>query len=105
MLTSHTKWALRVHSWTLFTVNKAPIMEVKDMSKTKSITDLIMELQQENESLKGLAKIANQYCKMEFGYNVKELHELIAKQRLYEQKKQERQANQQGQHISLSRSE
>ena len=75
------------------------------MAKTKSITDLIMELQQENESLKGLAKIANQYCKQEFGYNVKELHDIVEKQRLYEQKKQERQANQQGQHISISRSE
>ena len=37
------------------------------MSKTKSITDLVQELQQENESLKGLEKLANQYCKQEFG--------------------------------------
>lgn len=29
------------------------------MSKNKSISDLITEIQQENESLKGLAKLAN----------------------------------------------
>lgn len=38
------------------------------MSKNKSISDLITEIQQENESLKGLAKLANQYCRQEFGY-------------------------------------
>ena len=66
------------------------------MSKTKSITDLVQELQQENESLKGLEKLANQYCKQEFGYTVKELHNIIQKQEAYERRTKEREASQQG---------
>ena len=62
------------------------------MSKTKSITDLVQELQQENESLKGLKKLANQYCKQEFGYTVKELHNIIRKHEAYERKVKEREA-------------
>ena len=72
------------------------------MSKTKSITDLVQELQQENESLKGLEKLANQYCKQEFGYNVKELHNIIQKQEAYERQMKEREASQQGQQLRIS---
>lgn len=75
------------------------------MSKSKSISDLILEIQQENESLKKLEKLANQYCRQEFGYNVKELHQIIEKFQAYERKIQERTAAMQGQHLSLSRSE
>ena len=75
------------------------------MSKTKSITDLVQELQRENESLKGLEKIANQYCRQEFGHTVKELHDIIRKQEAYERRMKEREASQQGQQIRISHSE
>lgn len=75
------------------------------MSKTKSITDLVQELQQENESLRGLEKIANLYCKQEFGHTVKELHNIIQKQETYERKMKEREASQQGQQIRISHGE
>ena len=52
----------------------------------KSITELVQDLQNENDSLKRLSKLANQYTKMEFGYSVKELHELIRKCTFLEQK-------------------
>lgn len=79
--------------------------EVKTMSKSKSITDLVQELQQKNESLKGLEKLAQQYCKMEFGYTIKELHDILRKQEAYERKMKERVASQQGQQIRISHSE
>ena len=53
---------------------------------TKSISDLVMDLQKENEALKGLARIANQYCKQEFGYDVKAIHEIILKAELYDRR-------------------
>lgn len=56
-------------------------------SKSKSITELVNDLQQENESLKRLEKIANQYTKLEFGYSVKELHQIIEKFSCYERDK------------------
>lgn len=56
------------------------------MAKTKSISDLVTELQQENESLQSLKKLFNQACKNEFGYDVKTIHQMIEKQRLYDQK-------------------
>lgn len=72
------------------------------MSKNKSISDLITEIQQENESLKGLAKLANQYCRQEFGYNVKELHQIIEKLNTYEQKQTDSSDPRTGQHLNLS---
>ena len=80
-------------------------MEVITMSKTRSITDLVQELQQENESLKGLEKLANQYCKQEFGHTAKELHDIVRKQKAYERKMKEQAALQQGQQIRISHSE
>ena len=65
------------------------------MSKTKSITDLGQELQDENKSLKGLSKLANQYTKMEFGYSVKELHDIIQTYHIYMRKLKEREEAQQ----------
>lgn len=61
------------------------------MSKTKSISDLVTELQQENESLQSLKKLFNQACKNEFGYDVKTIHQKLEKLNLYEQRKAEKQ--------------
>lgn len=61
------------------------------MSKTKSISDLVTELQQENESLQSLKKLFNQACKNEFGYDVKTIHQMLEKLNLYEQRKAEKQ--------------
>ncbi len=54
------------------------------MAKTKSITDLVTELQEENESLQPLKRLFNQAVKNEFGYDVKELHSIIEKSRALE---------------------
>ena len=70
-------------------------------SRTKSITELVTDLQRENESLQSLKKLFNQAVKAEFGYDVKALHELIIKQERYEQ----RRAEKQGQSYANERSE
>lgn len=57
-----------------------------EVNMSKSITELVQDLQKENDSLKRLSKLANQYTKMEFGYSVKELHEIIRKCAFLEQK-------------------
>lgn len=62
------------------------------MSKTKSLADLITDLQDENESLQFLKKLFNQACKAEFGCDVKTIHQMIEKQRLYEQRGAEKQS-------------
>lgn len=64
------------------------------MSKTKSISVLVSELQEENEQSKFLNKLFNQAVKHEFGYDVKELHKLIEKQELFEKRKAEKQGQQ-----------
>lgn len=56
------------------------------MRRAKSVSDLVKDLQRENESLQRLVKVANQYTKLEFGYTVKEIHELIRRVKLYEKK-------------------
>lgn len=63
-------------------------------NKTKSISELVTELQQENESLQSLKKLFNQACKNEFGYDVKTIHQMLEKQRIYEQRKAEKQGQQ-----------
>lgn len=75
------------------------------MGKTKSISDLVTELQRENESLQSLKKLFNQACKNEFGYDVKTIHEMLEKQRIYEQRKAAQQSQMQGQQPTFSRSE
>ena len=50
--------------------------------KTLSISDLVAELQKENERLK---KLFNQACKHEFGYDINTIHQILEKQRIYEQ--------------------
>ncbi len=67
------------------------------MSKTKSITDLVNELQRENESLQGLKKLFNKACKDEFGYEVKQIHEMLNRCNMYDRKSQGNGAQQQGQ--------
>lgn len=52
-------------------------------SKTKSLTELITELEQENKSLQSLKKLFNQACREEFGYDVKGLHAVIRKAEYY----------------------
>lgn len=56
------------------------------MGKTKSISDLVTDLQKENESLQSLKKLFNQACKNEFGYDIKTIHQMLEKQKLYEQR-------------------
>lgn len=70
-------------------------------TKTKSISELVTELQQENESLQSLKKLFNQACKNEFGYDVKTIHQILEMQKLYEQRK----AEMQGQQPTISQSE
>lgn len=70
-------------------------------NNNKSIAELVMELQSENESLQSLKKLFNQAVKNEFGYDVRALHQLIEKQNLYEQRRLERQ----GQQTTVSQSE
>lgn len=69
------------------------------MSKTRSISDLVSDLQKENESLQRLAKIANTFCQKEFGYDMKELHEIV---RLYEKNERKRNTNEPSQQGQLS---
>lgn len=61
------------------------------MSKQKSITDIVSDLQRDNERLKGLEKLFERGVKEEFGYTVKQLHEIVKRQEYYEQRKAERQ--------------
>lgn len=65
------------------------------MSKTKSISDLVIDLQNENESLKKLKKNFDKMLRDEFGYNTAELHAIIRKQEEYEQRKAARQGREQ----------
>ena len=51
--------------------------ENTDMAKAKNITEMIEELQRENESLQGLKKLFIKACKDEFGYEPKKIHNII----------------------------
>ena len=78
------------------------------MSKTKSITDLVTQLQEENEQAKFYYKLFGQAVKHEFNYTVDELHEIILKYKAYESKYANREAQRQekqGQQQDISRSE
>ena len=67
------------------------------MSKAKSITELVTELQQRNEELERLDKLANQWTKAEFGFSVKDLHRELQKVPALERKVRELQQARQGQ--------
>lgn len=71
------------------------------MAKTKSISDLVTDLQKENERLQFLQKLFQQACKKEFGYDINTLHQMIEKLHLYEQ----REAEKQGQQTAFSQRE
>ena len=71
------------------------------MSNNKSLSDLIIDLQDDNVRLKFLWKLFAKACQQEFGFDVKTIHHMLEKQRLYEQRKAEKQ----GQHSSISSGE
>lgn len=63
-------------------------------NRTKSVADLVTELQEENAKLRSLQKLFQQACKKEFGYDIKTIHQMLEKQRLYEQRKLAKQGQQ-----------
>ena len=50
------------------------------MANNKSLSDLIIDLQDENEHLKFLWKLFVKACQKEFGYDVKTIHQMLEKQ-------------------------
>ncbi len=70
-------------------------------NKSKSISDLVLDLQRENEALKALEHRFDQACKDVFGYDIKTIKRMLEKQRLYEQ----RQSEKQGQPATFSKLE
>lgn len=60
----------------------------------RNISDLVTDLQNENEHLQHLQKLFNQACKTEFGYDIKGIHRIIEKQRAYELRRAEKQGQQ-----------
>ncbi len=69
-------------------------------SKVKNISDLVSDLQSENEKLQSLWKHFNAMCKSEFGLDVKALHQALEKLGTYEHGKAGA-----GQQLNGSRSE
>lgn len=67
------------------------------MKKKQNITEIVTELQSENERLKELKKLFERAVKDEFGYTIKQLHELVKRQEYYDQRRAERQ----GQYIKI----
>ncbi len=57
------------------------------MSKTKSISQLVNDLQEEAEKNSYLSKLFNQAVKHEFSYSVEELHDIIRKYEILEKKR------------------
>lgn len=64
------------------------------MSKTKSLSDLVNDLQRENEKAIFLTKLFNRACINEFGVDVKTIHQMLEKQRIFEQRRTEKQGQQ-----------
>ena len=60
---------------------------------TKGISDLVLELQEENERLQFLSKLFEKAVKKEFGHSIKEVHRLIDAQLAFENKKNSRLKN------------
>ena len=60
---------------------------------TKGISDLVLELQEENERLQFLSKLFEKAVKKEFGHNIKEVHRLIDAQLAYENKRNSKTKN------------
>lgn len=74
------------------------------MSKKLSLTDMIDQLQRENEQLQSLKKLFEKAVHDEFGYSVKEVHSII---RYYSemQKKKSQPHTTQGQQSATEQSE
>ncbi len=66
------------------------------MGKTKSIGDLVSDLQRENESLQRLKKLFDKACKDEFGYDVRTIHAMLERQAAYESRKVTQQGSSEG---------
>lgn len=75
------------------------------MSKTKSITEMVTELQRENEALQGLKRLFNKAVKDEFGYEPKNIHEMLKRCEMYDRKSQSNGMQKQGQQTVNERSE
>ena len=60
---------------------------------TKGISDLVLELQEENERLQFLSKLFERAVKKEFGHSIKEVHRLIDAQLAYENKRNSKTKN------------
>lgn len=74
------------------------------MKKTKSISDLVTELQQENEELRALQKLFEKACLITFGYNIKTIKIMLERQRAYEARRAERTAQKVHTDIAYSQS-
>lgn len=71
-------------------------------SKTKSISELINELEKENENLKGIRKGFESMCRAEFSLTIEEIHRKLEKAAIYERKIAEKQGQVSAQNISGS---
>lgn len=74
------------------------------MKKTKSISDLVTDLQQENDELRFLRKLFEKACITTFGYDIKTIKIMLEKRRAYEAKRAERQAQKGRTDITYSQS-
>lgn len=61
-------------------------------TKTKSISELVIELQKDNEELQYLNTLFEKACKKKFGYDTKTITLLLEKARIYEAKRAEKPA-------------
>ena len=75
------------------------------MAKTRSIQDLITQLQAEADEAKFLSRLFNQAVKHEFDYTVDELHDIILKYKAFEKKFRQQDATRQGQQLTVSQGE
>ena len=75
------------------------------MSKAKSITEQIEEMQREVEALKGLKRAFNRVCKDEFGYESKKIHEMLKRCEMYDRRMQNNAPQRQGNQGVNERSE
>lgn len=75
------------------------------MAKSRSIQDLIAQLQEEADEAKFLTKLFSQAVKHRFGYTVEELDDIILKYKALDMKFRQQDAAKQGQQLNLSHGE
>lgn len=63
-------------------------------TKVKNISELVYELQTENEQLRSLWRLFSVMCRSMFGYDAKEIIKIIEKVTVYEQREASRQDQQ-----------